>query len=276
MLSKCLSVGVAEAATAYVRHRDEQAATQKARLEFVAEAGQLLASSLDYRSTLTRLTGLLVPGMADWCAIHLDGVPYSEMPMAHVDPAKGAMLRELYTRFPPTVASEQGHLQVLKTGEPQLASRIEPGHFDSLAQNDEHRALIRAIDSCSFIIVPLRVQENVFGTMMLAYSDSRRHYDESDLVLANDLARRAAAAIDNARLYALSQKERSRVEAATRAKDEFVAMVSHELRTPLNAILGWLRLVRSGTLDDSSLTRGLGIIERNAEAQSRSSRTCST
>ncbi len=82
-------------------------------------------------------------------------------------------------------------------------------------------------------------------------------------------ARAAAVAIDNARLYELSQKERSRVEAATRAKDEFVAMVAHELRTPLHAILGWLRLMRGGVLPETKREHALDVIERNAQAQSQ-------
>jgi signal transduction histidine kinase len=109
----------------------------------------------------------------------------------------------------------------------------------------------------------------MFGALTLAYSDSRRHYDLHDLVFGGEIARRAAVAIDNAKLYELSQQERSRVEAATRAKDEFVAMVSHELRTPLNSILGWLRLMRGGALDEAKRAHALEVIERNAEAQSQ-------
>jgi signal transduction histidine kinase/CheY-like chemotaxis protein len=117
--------------------------------------------------------------------------------------------------------------------------------------------------------VPLCVQEHTFGALTLAYGDSGRRYDASDLVLASDLARRAAVAIDNARLYQLSQQERSRVESATRAKDEFVAMVSHELRTPLNAILGWVRLIRGGSLPEQKLWHAFDVIERNANAQNQ-------
>ena len=269
VFAKCLSVGVAEAATAYVGYRDREVDRQRLDLQFLADAGGLLTSSLDYRSTLSRLIALVVPRMADWCAVHVEGISASEMPIAHVDPAKREILRELFTRFPPPPDAPQGHLHVARTGKPQMVTRVAVDHAEAIAQSPEHLALIRQIGVCSWIIVPLGVQEHTFGAVMLAYSDSGRHYEERDLVLAMDVARRAAVAIDNARLFALSQTARSRVEAATRAKDEFVAMVSHELRTPLNAILGWLQLMRGGTLDGERREHAIRVIERNAKAQSR-------
>jgi signal transduction histidine kinase/ActR/RegA family two-component response regulator len=267
VLAKCLSVGVSEAATEYVKYRDEQLDAQQANLEFLAEAGQLLSSSLDYRSTLSRLTGLLVPRLADWCAVHVQGNGPDEMPISHVDPAKAEIVREIYRRYPLPSDSPHGYPYVARTGEPQLMPVVDPTLFERAAQSDEHLAMLRKIDSCSWMIVPLTIQGHMFGALTLAYSDSGRHYDSADLILAGDLARRAAAAIDNARLYELSQKERSRVEAATRAKDEFVAMVSHELRSPLNAMLGWLRLMRSGALPQHRREHAFEVIERNALAQ---------
>jgi signal transduction histidine kinase/ActR/RegA family two-component response regulator len=265
-LAKCLSVGVAEAASEYIKYRDRERDEQRKGLEFLAEAGQLLASSLDYRSTLSRLMGLLVPRMADWCAIHLE-TSDEEMPVLHVDAPKTEVLRELYRRFPPRADGAHGHRRVVATGEAELVTAIEPGHFELVAQSKEHLELLQSIDSRSWIIVPLHVQGNVFGALTLAYSGLRRKYTPQDLILASDVARRAAVAIDNARLYDLSQKERARVEAATRAKDEFVAMVSHELRTPLTAILGWMRLIRSGSLDEQKQQHAFEVIERNALAQ---------
>jgi signal transduction histidine kinase len=269
VLAKCLSVGVAEAASEYARHRDEELNREKANLEFIAEAGQLLSSSLDYRSTLNRLTKLLVPRLADLCVVHLDGAAASELSLAHIDPAKGEVLRDLYRRFPLPSDWPHGYPVVLRTGEAQLVAHADPRLMEVTAQSPEHLALLRILDICSWIVVPLRVQENVVGALSLAYSDSKRHYGEGDLVLANEVARCAAVAIDNARLYELSQRERSRVEVATRAKDEFVAMVSHELRTPLNSILGWLRLIRGGSLPETKREHALEVIERNAQAQSQ-------
>lgn len=266
VLTKCLSVGVAEAATAYAQFRDEQLNAQKATLEFLAEAGQLLSSSLDYRSTLSRLTGLLVPQLADWCAIHLDGVADADVPIAHRDPAKRELLRDLYVRFPSPVDSPHGQLHVRRTGEPKLVTTVDPTFWQAVATSAEHLGMLRELDTRSYLIVPLRIQANTFGAITLAFTQDRR-FERADLVVAAELARRAAVAIDNARLYDLSQQERSRVEAATRAKDELLAVVSHELRTPLNAILGWVRLLRGGNLAQDKQGHALEVIERNAHLQ---------
>jgi signal transduction histidine kinase/CheY-like chemotaxis protein len=269
VLARCLSVGVAEAVTEYVKHSDAQMASRRATLEFLAEAGQLLSSSLDYRFTLTRLTGLIVPRLADWCSVHIQGVGVDATPIAHVDPARAEVLRDMYRRFPLPDDAPYGAPYVLRTGEAQLIAEMTPDILAAVAQSPEHAAIIRGTGFRSGIVVPLGVQGNAFGVLMLAYGESGRSYDADDLVFAGDLARRASIAIDNARLYEVSQNERSRAEAATRAKDEFVAVVSHELRTPLNAILGWVRLLRSGTLPESKREHALDVIERNGRAQSQ-------
>ena len=267
ILAKCLSVGVAEAATEYIKYRDEQLDAQRANLEFLAEAGRLLSSSLDYRSTLSRLTSLIVPRLADCCIVHLEGTGADAAPVAHVNPAKIELAREIYRRFPMPPESGYGWPAAMRTGAPQLVSETGPDTFEKLAQSPEHLSLLKQFNARSWMVLPLRVQQNLFGALVLSYSDSNRRYSETDLTLATELARRAAVAIDNARLYELSQQARSRVEAATRAKDEFVAMVSHELRSPLNAMLGWIRLLRSGGLAEQKREHAVEVIERNANAQ---------
>ena len=140
-----------------------------------------------------------------------------------MDDAKVATLRELLRRFPPAQDVLDLQIQLVQSGEAELVSTVEPGFFERGAKSPEHLALLRAIGTCSWIVVPLKVQDVVFGSLVLAYSDSNRHYNAESVRLAREVARRAAVAIDNARLYELSQKERSRVEATTRAKDECVA-----------------------------------------------------
>lgn len=269
VLAKCLNVGVAEAASVYVAFRDAQVASQRAELQFLVDAGQLLSSSLDYRSTLARLTGLIVPRLADWCAVHLEGAPPEEIPIAHVQPDMVDAVRELFVRFPTPHGDETGHQRVMRTGEPFLVAEVDRQEREAGAVSPEHLALLQSVPMRSCLIVPLLVAGNTLGALTFAYGDSGRRYGEADLLLASELARRGAAAIDSARLYDQSQRERSRVEAATRAKDEFVAMVSHELRTPLNAILGWTRLARGGSLPREKREHALEVIERNALVQSQ-------
>lgn len=268
VLAKCLSVGVAEAAAEYIKYRDEQLNAQKANLEFLAEAGEILSSSLDYRSTLSRLTALVVPRLADCCIVHLEDNDEDEVPIAHVDPKKVELVREIHRKFQ-TDALPYGRTGLIRIGEARLTTDVHPEQLDQQVADPARRALLEQLDVRSWMAVPLRVQGNTFGSLLFIYADSGRRYTKQELVLASELARRAGAAIDNARLYDLSQRERSRVEAVTRAKDEFVAMVSHELRTPLNAILGWIRLMRSGALDEPRKAHAFDVIERNAEAQNR-------
>ena len=269
VLGRSLNVGLLEATEEYMAQRDAESSEQKASLEFLAEAGELLASSLDYRSTLQRLTRLLVPRFADWAVVHLDGVSVEDMPIVHVEAGRADLVRDLYRNHPPVPGSPLDHTRVMKSGSPELQAEVSGELLQNLARNPDHLALLRQLGTCSWLGVPLPVQQHMFGALTLCYSVSGRHYRESDRALASDLARRASVAIDNARLYQLSQDERSRVEFATRAKDEFVAMVSHELRTPLNAILGWTRLIRGGTLPDAKREHAFEVIERNAIAQNQ-------
>jgi signal transduction histidine kinase/ActR/RegA family two-component response regulator len=268
LLATRMSMGASEAAAAYAKRHQAELEEQRADLEFLAEAGQLLTSSLDYPSTLSRLTGLLVPRMADWCAVHLDNQSAEDMHIAHVNPAKVETLRSIYRDYP-LAMHDRGFRRVMRTGSPALVRDVAPGSWDPVVDDPQQLARLREIGSCSWIIVPLRVQDTVFGALTLAYAESGRHYDESDLRLATETASRAAVAVDNARLYEISEKDRSRVAAATRAKDELVAMVSHELRTPLNAILGWVHLLKKGSLSEEKHAHALEVIERNAQAQSR-------
>lgn len=267
-LAKCLNVGVAEAAAAYAAHRDEQLFAQRKRLEFLVEAGQALTSSLDIQRTLAELTRLIVPKLADCALIQVQGQPIEQLPMAHVEPGKLPLLRELLRDFS-TVRQPPFDALIESPTQSRLVSRVEDGSLLSFAQNDEHLALLRAISVQSWMSVPLRLRDGSRGVIVFAQCSSERHFDEGDLLLAEELARRTETAMDNARLYAVSQAERAAVEEATRAKDEFVAMISHELRTPLNAVLGWTRMLRTHVLPEGRREHALKVIERNTLAQNQ-------
>lgn len=266
LLARYMGVGVAAATSEYVRWREAQLRARQADLEFLKEAGELLNSSLDYRSTLARLTRLLVPRLAELCVVRLTGADPEETPMAHVDPTRLELMRKIERGFA-TGNGPPMHAAVLRSGEAMMVESPAPTLLDEAAQTPEHLADLRTLAARSWIVVPLKVNDSVFGTITLARGASGAAYDRGELLLAQELARAAAAAIDNARLFELLREERARAEAAIRTKDEFVATVSHELRNPLSVIVGWVRLLRSGTLPEARREQALDVIERNANAQ---------
>ncbi len=270
VLAKCLNVGVAEAATAYANYCDGELRAQKADLEFLAEAGQLLTASLDLKVTLSRLGRLIVPRLGDWCIVHIEGaLDADEVVVAHIDATRVEPLRELYRHFCKLGEPWNGYAAMQEKKTSVLVSEVPGSLTESLADHPEQLASFKAIRPHAWMLVPLLVHDEVLGALICGLSDGSRSYAPASVSLAEELARRAAVAIQNARLYELSQRERTRVEEATRAKDEFVAMLSHELRTPLNAMLGWSKLLRAGALAEDKRGHALEVIERNAAAQSQ-------
>ena len=243
----------------------EIAESQGQRSAFLAEASRILASSLDYRTTLTKVAQLAIPIFADWCFIDIvenNLTHFGEPIMAASDSQKEALLLELRRRYPLSIDADYGVARVWQTGEPELVTQIPDSFLLSIARDTEHLALLHQFNAKSYIIVPLTTGERKFGTVAFVCAQPKRCYNQSDLAMAVELAQRCAIAIDNARLYQEAQE-------ANRIKDEFLAIVSHELRTPLNAMLGWVSMLRHRNLNAATAARALETIERNAQSQAK-------
>jgi signal transduction histidine kinase len=231
------------------------------RVTFLGHAGLLLAASLDPDTVLAALARYAVPFLGDWCAVGVveDAVARCAA-VAHADPALDLLAKTLEGPLSSDGAAPPGLATVLHTARPELWPEIDEARLAALATDDGRRALLARLGFASFLGVPLLARGRTVGALALAVGAARPRYTAADLLLAQDLAARAALAVDNARLY----REARRIN---RDKDEFLAMVSHELRTPLHAILGWTRLLRQGHLDDPAARRALEVIERNTKAQ---------
>ena len=180
----------------------EAAAKQGAMLAFLAEASTELASSLDYQVTLAKVAQLAVPTFADWCAIDLvvDGRLH-RLAVAHVDPAKVQLARELAERYPPDAAASNGAWAVMRTGRSELIGQITDDMLVAGAVDAEQLRIARDLHLRSALTVPLVARGKVLGVITWVLAESERLYTGDDLALAEDLAKRAAVAIDNSELH---------------------------------------------------------------------------
>ena len=200
-----------ERATALAAHNERLATDAKdaeLRERFLAEAGQLLASSLDYEQTLERVARMIVPRLADWCGIDMvdeDG-DIHQVAVAHVDPDKVEMAHEMRRRYPPDMTSSTGLAAIARGGRAELYAEIPDELIEAAARDEDHLRLIREIGMRSAMAVPMRIGDETLGVITLVSAESGRRFDEDDLVFAQDLALRAATAIQNSRLYAVQER----------------------------------------------------------------------
>src|SRR5829696_6613264 len=169
---------------------------------FLAEAGRVLAGSLDYEETLAAVAQLAVPGIADWCAVDaLAGGEIKRVATAHADPRKVAEVLEIAERYPSDPASSTGIHAVMRSRRSELWSEIPDEMLAAAAKDEEHLALLRSIGMTSAMVVPMLVRETVVGVITFVSAETGHAFDAGDLELAESLASRAATAIENSRLY---------------------------------------------------------------------------
>jgi two-component system, NarL family, sensor histidine kinase BarA len=184
------------------------------RLSFLVEASASLASSLDVDRTLRRVAELAVPHFADWCIVDLVGADGSleRVTVAHVDPARADDLRSLVARHPSSFDDPRGVAAVIRSGEPTLQNDIgEELLRDAFADRPAYVDELLRLDLRATMIVPLVLRERTLGALTFVASGSRRRYTQADLAFAQELASRAAVAVDNARLYREAEGARDRL-----------------------------------------------------------------
>lgn len=209
----------------------QQARAAADRLAFLAEASRSLAASLDYQQALQTIAELAVPRLADWCTIDVteDADPAAwQVAVAHAEPDRAALLREVRRRYPPGRLARHTTLEVQRSGVSRLAAEVSEAALAAASVDEEHLGLMRAIGVRSLLSVPLRAAAGVIGVLHLGCGASGRRFGQADLALAEEIGHRAGVAIENAALYRDARR-------ALRAREEFLALAAHELRTPLSA-----------------------------------------
>ena len=248
----------------------EQAARAEAensqkRTALLAEASRVLSSSFDYQTTLAALVRLAVPTLADYCALDILVADnrFERIGEAHVDPAKSILIREVATFPRSALTASHPLVRVMTTGQPVLEAEVTTEFIRAAFAEPAQAKTVEALGPRSLICVPLVDSGKAIGALTLVTSGSGRIYDEADLFLAADVARRAAVVVEHARLF-------HQAEQATRARDDVLAVVAHDLRNPLNTVTMAISLMLETTpVERTQERRQQEIVRRAADRMNR-------
>jgi signal transduction histidine kinase/DNA-binding response OmpR family regulator/HPt (histidine-containing phosphotransfer) domain-containing protein len=218
----------------------------------LAAASKLLASSLDYETTLVQVAQLAIPELADWCMIDLldQNDALRRVALSFADPAKQPLAEQLQRSEPPEMNAPHSYPQVIRTGQPVLIPEVSDQDLQVIAHDARHLDLLRALGLCSTLSVPLIGRERTIGSLMLSTAESGRRYTKDDLQIAQELADRIALAVDNAWLFAERTATANRLR---RQNEELTAL--HEMtlglidRLDVDSLLSALVIRAGGLLD---------------------------
>jgi signal transduction histidine kinase len=208
-------------------------------LAFLAEASGILGSSLDYPTTFTTIAHLAVPQLGDWCGIYLvdEHGTIQQVAVAHHDQAKAALAEALLQRYPPMPERAHGLMQVVQTGQPILVPQMDTALFEAIAQDVEHLRFLRELGVASYLLLPLSAGDRTLGVLAFGRANTRPPFSAEHLPLTQELAHRAAIAVENARLYRAAQD-------AIQLREQFLSVAAHELKTPLTTLKGYAELLQ--------------------------------
>ena len=225
--------------------------------QLLIEAGQVLASSLDTESTISEAARLFIPRLADWCLIVVreENDCMRLAAVAHSDPELAKAGARLFERYRPTFDEIRGIGAVIRTGEPSFMPNASDELRTAIAADPEHAEQLRALGTLGWMLLPLRARGYTLGAICFASRQLKRAYDAADLALAEELSRRVATAIDNARLY-------GKAKAAIEARDGVLSIVAHDLRNPVGTVQMTVDLLLEGALPEETRHRNYGIIRR--------------
>ncbi len=177
--------------------------TAEVHMRMLAESGRILASSLDYQQTLQNVAQIAVPGLADWCVVDLvdANLQRDQVAIAHCDPAQHELVARMRELEPSQLDPDSTLGRVFRTQTSELFFELSDQDLIAGARGQEHLELLRQLGICSALVVPMRVPARTIGVMTFLTSESRRRLTDEDLELAEQLARRAAVAVENSRLH---------------------------------------------------------------------------